>query len=349
MKLLLITQIVDKKDPALGFAHGWIEEFARHCEKVVVLCLKEGEHTLPPNVVVYSLGKESRPSRLRYLYRFYTSIWRHRASYDYVFVHMNPEYVVLGGLLWRMLGKRVGLWYTHRTADLKLRLATHLMHQAFTGSKESYQIETPKVLVTGQGVDTTIFVPAHHEGATHRSLTLVVVGRIAPIKNLELAIDTLGEVAKTIPDARLCIVGAPVKPEDFVYQEKMRAYIAQKGLGAHIDMVGGKDSAGVLAVLQSSDIFLHTSQTNSADKTVVEAMACGVYVLSSSPVYVKDIPASCAQPPDAHAYATEIVRYTKLPLAERTEIQAALRQSAIDRHSLARLIKLILATLRGKE
>jgi len=346
MKVLICTQIVDSTDPALGFFHAWIEEFSRGAEEVHVVCLKEGEHAFPSNVFVYSLGKEKGTSRLKRVWRVYRYVWILRNRYEAVFVHMNPEYVVLAGLLWRLLGKHIGLWYTHRTVDLKLRVATLLMHQGFTGSKESFQIDSPKILVTGQGVDTTIFVP--NETPAPRPLTLVVVGRIAPIKNLELAIDTFAEVHKTTPDARLAIVGAPVKPEDFVYQEHIRAYSESKGLTAHIDMLGGKDSLGVLQVLRSSDIFLHTSQTNSADKTIVEAMAVGVYVLTSSPVYVKDIPSSCAQPPDAEAYAREIQRFVALPQSERKAITQALRQAAIERHSLARLIKLILLRLSEK-
>jgi len=58
MKLLIITQAVDTTDSNLGFFHGWIEEFARHCSKVTVICLREGKHSLPTNVRVLSLGKE---------------------------------------------------------------------------------------------------------------------------------------------------------------------------------------------------------------------------------------------------------------------------------------------------
>ena len=251
--------------------------------------------------------------------------------------------MVLAGVPWRLMGKKIGLWYTHRTVDLKLRLGAALMHQGFTGSVESFNLPDPKILVTGQGVDTSVFVP--QEDTVSQPLTLVVVGRIAPIKNLELAIDTLEEVRKIIPSARLSIVGAPVQPEDFVYQEKIVAYIATKRLIPYIDILGGKDSSGVLAALQLSDIFLHTSKTNSADKTIVEAMACGLYVLSSSPVYKKDLPDSCVQPLSAMAYAQEIIRFSGLTSEERHGVALTLRTTAILQHSLARLIRLIVATL----
>ena len=58
MKLLILTQKVDKNDPILGFFHRWVEEFARHCEQVTVIALGVGEYDLPQNVRVFSLGKE---------------------------------------------------------------------------------------------------------------------------------------------------------------------------------------------------------------------------------------------------------------------------------------------------
>lgn len=59
MRLLIVTQKVDKNDPILGFFHRWIEEFSKHCEKLTVICLQAGEFKLPANVTVLSLGKEN--------------------------------------------------------------------------------------------------------------------------------------------------------------------------------------------------------------------------------------------------------------------------------------------------
>ena len=68
---LIITQIIDKDDPILGFFHRWVEEFAKHIDHIDVICLKKGEHTLPSNVSVYSLGKEGGESRIKYTFRVY--------------------------------------------------------------------------------------------------------------------------------------------------------------------------------------------------------------------------------------------------------------------------------------
>src|SRR3989344_2761544 len=169
VKLLILTQKVDSEDPILGFFHRWIEEFAKHCEQITVICLYEGAHNLPDNVRIFSLGKEQFenlkiknsfkiknlklkiPRQVLYIARFYHFIWRERKNYDAVFVHMNPIYVVLGGLLWKVLRKKIGLWYTHKQVDLKLRIAEKLTDIIFTASRESFRLESDKIKVVGHG------------------------------------------------------------------------------------------------------------------------------------------------------------------------------------------------------
>src|SRR3989344_3943084 len=101
MRLLIVTQAVDRDDPVLGFFHRWIEELAKRYEYISVICLREGRHSLPQKIRVYSLGKEKgEQSRSRYAFRFLALVWRLRAEYGAVLVHMNQEYVLLAGFLW---------------------------------------------------------------------------------------------------------------------------------------------------------------------------------------------------------------------------------------------------------
>jgi len=113
MKLLIITQVIDKNHPVLGFFHRWVEEFAKHAEHIHVIALQTGEYHLPENVTVHSLGKERGEGKLRQFFSFWSLLFSLRKKYDAVFVHMNPEYIVLHGWWWRRTGKRLALSYTH--------------------------------------------------------------------------------------------------------------------------------------------------------------------------------------------------------------------------------------------
>jgi hypothetical protein len=70
MKLLIITQKIDKNDPVLGFFHNWVKKFSENYESVNVICLYKGEYDLPKNVRVFSLGKEKEESKIKFILNF---------------------------------------------------------------------------------------------------------------------------------------------------------------------------------------------------------------------------------------------------------------------------------------
>ena len=274
-RLLIVTQVVDKNDSNLGFFHRWIEEFAKHCESVIVICLKEGLHQLPKNVSVYSLGKGQAASgfqlpavrRLQYTIRFFTLQWRLRDSYDTVFVHMNPEYVLLGGFFWRAQGKKIALWYVHKSVTWVLRVALRLVDIVFTASPESFRLASPKVRVVGHGIDTEFFSPA--ESVT-RGNHFLSVGRLMQSKQHNLAI-------RAAYDASVPLRIAGEGPE------RERLATLARELGADVTFLGGLTQEKLRDEYRAAAKLVHRSETGSLDKVVLEAAACGCSVDSTDP------------------------------------------------------------------
>jgi glycosyltransferase involved in cell wall biosynthesis len=277
MKLLICTQAMDKNHPILGFFHRWVEEFAKHCEVVHVICLIEGEHSLPSNVYVHSLGKEHGKNRLRELWRFYRFTWKLRHSYDCVFVHMNQIYVILGAPLWWLRRKKVGLWYMHGTVSISLWWAEKMAYVIFTGSKKSFRLVSKKLVVTGHGIDTDCFRP----NDVLKDIDVVTVGRITPSKNIELQLDVLAEVRKKTP-VTLTIVGHATTKTEVMYQRTLEAKADVLGIAGSVVWYGSEPNAGLPSLLNRSHVFLHTATNGSLDKAVLEALACGVPVVSSA-------------------------------------------------------------------
>lgn len=149
MKVLLITEKLDKNDETAGFFHGRLVDFASECDKLAVLVLENRSHNLPAGVRVISLGKEKGLPKLSYLLNFYKYIFAHLFEYDRVFIHRNPMYIVLGGIFWRLFGKEVTLWYSHAHLDLMLRLAVMLADQVISPSQNSFPFKTKKLKVLG--------------------------------------------------------------------------------------------------------------------------------------------------------------------------------------------------------
>ena len=274
-RLLIVTQVVDKNDSNLGFFHRWIEEFAKHCESVIVICLKEGLHQLPKNVSVYSLGKRQAASgfqlpavrRLQYTIRFFTLQWRLRHSYGPVFVHMNPEYVLLGGFFWRAQGQKIALWYVHKSVTSVLRVALGLVDIVFTASPESFRLASPKVRVVGHGIDTEFFSPA--ESVT-RGNHFLSVGRLMQSKQHNLAI-------RAAYDASVPLRIAGEGPE------RERLATLARELGADVTFLGGLTQEKLRDEYRAAAKLVHRSETGSLDKVVLEAAACGCSIDSTGP------------------------------------------------------------------
>jgi len=279
MKLLIVTQVVDTEHPILGFFHRWIEEFAKHCEQVHVICLQAGTHSLPENVTVHSLEKEAGSSRLKRLWLFYKYIWQLRHEYDNVFVHMNQVYVILGGLLWRVWGKKIGLWYMHGTVSSSLKVAEKITHSIFSGSKKSFRLASRKLLVTGHGIDTEHFCYSGEQ----KTFDLITVGRIGQSKNLMVQIDVVKELAEQGVDISLMVVGGAVTQAEKRYEGELHSYAKQCSLEDRIKFIGRVPQSDLPAMLSKAKVFVTTAQNGSLDKAILEAMSCGLTVVSIAP------------------------------------------------------------------
>ena len=186
-RLFFITQKMDKDDDLLGVYHQWVAKLAEKVEKISVICLYRGRLELPANVNVFSLGKENGASRLKYLFNFYRYLWRLRHEYDKVFVHMNPEYVILGAKFWKLLGKKIFLWYNHPLGGLRARLAICLSDLVFHTSSLAFAAHYKKARKMPVGIDTDLFhrLPA----ISKKPNSILYIGRISPIKKLEVLLD----------------------------------------------------------------------------------------------------------------------------------------------------------------
>ena len=283
MRLLVITQIVDRTDPTLGFFVPWIEELARRVEQVEVLCLKKGTHTLPDSVRVRSLGKETmrlpRPlARVAYLVRF-CSLLLSAKSYDAVFVHMNEEYVLLAGLYWRLTGKRVYLWRNHYEGSFLTDIAASFCTKVFCTSRYSYTARYKKTVImpTGVNIDSlSMEVPVAREPRTILSLA-----RLSPSKRPELLLEAYALLAKRGIDFTARFVGGVKEPESG-YLEALRKRAEELGIASRVEFLGPVPNTETFKEYRRAEVFVNASPSGMLDKTMFKAMAAGSVVVAAS-------------------------------------------------------------------
>lgn len=333
MKLLIVTQKVDQNDQLLGFFLSWIEKLSKKFESILVLCLEKREFDLPENVKVLSLGKDRHWPKLFWLFNFYKNIFRHRQKYQAVLVHMNPIWTVLGGLVWRLMGKKNYLWYTSGGVTLKLKLAEKLTDTVFTASKESFRLPSKKVVVTGHGIDTDFFRPDPHYPLPTTHYQLLSVGRIASVKNYGILV----EAAKILVDKGMnfsvTMVGEAVLGRDKEYEKDLKFKIKSLNLEEKFNFIGAVNNQKLVSIYQNHHIFVHLSKTGSLDKSLLEAMASGVKVLSSNDWSRQNLPSELVFNENN---ALELA--DKIQKISQTDFREKLREEVVKNHNLDGLI-----------
>lgn len=341
MKLLIITQKVNREDSILGFFHAWIIGFSKQFESVSIICLEKGQYNLPSNVEVLSLGKEIGVSRFGYLVRFYSYIWNKRKSYDAVFVHMNPIYVVIGGLFWKLFSKPIFLWYTHKTVDLKLKIAEKISTKIFSASKESFRLPSNKLQILGHGIDTDLFRPLSDKKDGHYNI--LSVSRISQTKNQLLMVEALGLIIKDYPNLKFTIVGGPVTSDDSKYKDKIVERVRDLKIDSCVEFVGAMSQKEVIGFYQRSDLFINLSSTGSLDKAILEAMSCGLNIITSNEAFKNILPKECLVTNDIDRIANN------LRLLINKKPDPALREYIVSNHKLDVLISRISAEIKKHE
>ncbi|MGE5541244.1 MAG: glycosyltransferase [Bacillota bacterium] len=343
MKLLIVTQAVDSGDPVLGFFHRWLIEFAQHVESLTVICLYEGEHDLPENVQVYSLGKEhGARSSVSYGWAFLKLVWRLRDSYDTVFVHMNPEYLVLAGPLWRMLGKRSVLWYMHKAVTWRLYLGVWWANAVCTASPQSMRIATRKKHVVGHGIIPFPQVPP----PSYPPLALLTIGRLSRIKRVHVVIDTLDMLVRSGIDARLTIVGGAVTDDGRKYETELRDQVEGLGLVGRVVFAGPQPQAALEEYFAAAHLFLHASDTGSLDKASLEPLSAGVPVITTdSELAAVGIRAVMYAEPEPESFTGAVRKALGARLWEHEEVRNEASRYIREHHELTSLVPKILVIL----
>lgn len=315
MRLLIVTQVVDTEDPILGFFVRWIDEFAKHSEKITVVCLRKGKYSLPKHVEVIALGDGHR---IRRAFELCSISLGRKSEYDAVFAHMSPEFVVAAGWLWRLMGKRVGLWYVHKSVTMWLRIAVHFVNRVFTASDETFPRASKKKVVTGHGIDTEFFKP---DVSTPRGTHVLSAGRLDKSKRHDLIIEAAQKAGRA-----LRIAG---NGPEFEHLKKHA-----ETLNADVTFLRGLNQHELREEYRTAAHFIHASTTGGIDKVVLEAAACDCNVITTVEWLYKYAPVhSVEATPEAIAEAI----YTKAP--DSYDRVAIIR----DKHSLPVTIKKILA------
>lgn len=348
MNLVFIAQAVDADDLILASTVRWIQLFADHGDVgwVGVITLREGAHDLPSNVDVTAIGGPGgRPARL---FRFYRAVaeFQRKSRVDAFFVYQGGPYPVLL-LPWRLgAGIPVYQWKAHpHVSTLMWFYARFCDTRVFTSTRAAFPVDLPNVSVVGNGIDVDQFSIAPI--APDRDIA--IVGRLSPSKRIELGIETLAALRRRSEHVpTLDVIGPSFDPG---YVQRLEAQIAALDLQRHVTFTGGIPRSELPDRLRRYRAILNVSQT-ALDRAVLEAMACGIPVVSTNPcvkeIVVEDgLDRLCIAPDDAEMVAERLQAVLALQPADRERLGWQLRAIVVAGHSDVSQSDRIVRTIRA--
>lgn len=290
MRLLIFTQKIDSDDTVLGFFHDWVLKLSANFSSITVICLEKGRYDFPESVKVMSLGKERGGSKLKYLINFYKYLMDLQSTYDGVFIHMNQEYVLLGGLYWKIKGIPLYLWRNHRKGSFLTRIAILLSNKVFYTSTKSFTATFGNSVHMPVGVNSDLF--KENANVIRKKYSICMVGRVSPVKHIDIAIEAVNILVKEGVQVSFSIIG-DTPNKDLVYFSKLKESVDKNDLSKIISFKSGVSSAKLPEVYGSFEICLNLTDEGSFDKTIVESTMCGTIPLVSSQSFSGILPEVC--------------------------------------------------------
>lgn len=287
LRLLFVTQELDRGSSNLAVAHTWATELARQAAQLHVVAARIGEVDLPSNVQVHGLGRERGRSRWASALAFGAICARLIGGrrVNVVLAHMVPAYAVALAPLTRVARTPLALWYASHGLTPMLRRANRLVDAAVTASPDSFPIPSERAFVLGHGIDTGRFQPPAVRRVDPGPM-IGMAGRLTPLKGFDPGIRALAALrCGAFPGARLRIAGEPFYPSDQAYVDELKGLADTLGVRNAVEFVGAVRGDAMAAFYGSLDVFVNWRAQPALDKTGLEALACATPLVTNNGAY----------------------------------------------------------------
>lgn len=146
-------------------------------------------------------------------------------------------------------------------------------------------------------------------GSTAEDFVLVITRNLEAIYGIETAIRAFAQVFANDPSLRLRIAGSGPA------EASLRALVQQLGVADAVTFVGRLDRPGIVALYAQADAMLNPSTVDNMPNSVLEALACGLPVISTNvggvPYIVRHGETALLVPPGEPDAMAEAIRELK--------------------------------------
>ena len=248
-------------------------------------------------------------------------IWHHPhfAAYRAARKAKKPFIITVHGALepwclnYKALKKRIYAVLIQRRT-LNRAAAIHAITQEEVEHIRAFGVDSP-IFTIPNGIDSEEFseLPPREEleklyPELQGKKVVLFLGRIHPIKGLDLLARAFGQVARGCKDVHLLIVG----PDEGGYRGEVERLLASEGVIEEVTFTGMLTGKEKLAALSRADIFVLPSYSEGFSMAILEALACGLPVITTRQCHFPEVAearAGIVIDPDAAQLAGAMVEF----------------------------------------
>ena len=161
---------------------------------------------------------------------------------------------------------------------------------------EQYGADPNRLCTSPPGVDHRLFRPGSQQSARRRlglgpGPVVLFVGRIQPLKGVDVLLEAFGRIEKIYPEATLLIVGGPSGPRGQRELLMLRQRAVGLGVLGRVKFYGPLPHGLLADFYRAADVVVVPSRAESFGLVAAEAQACGTPVVAAKVgglVYVVD-------------------------------------------------------------
>lgn len=262
----------------------------------------------------------SRPGRLGRLFDFLLTVWRCRNQYHvaHVDIYSGLAFVWAELVCW-------ALRMVKKPYVLTLRGGNLPAFAQETGERVTRLLQSSPIVITPSAYLFEQMRPYHKElvllpnpldlerysfkHRKHPVPKLVWLRAFHNIYNPSLAVQVVAQLAQDFPGVQLVMMGPDKGDGSF---EQMKGLASQLGVNDRLMCIGSVTKEEIPKLLDQGDIFLNTPRVDNTPVSVLEAMACGLCIVSTNvggiPYLLEDKSDSLLVPTDDAAAMAQAVR-----------------------------------------
>ncbi|MEK9153422.1 MAG: glycosyltransferase family 4 protein, partial [Patescibacteria group bacterium] len=180
-------------------------------------------------------------------------------------------------------------WKAHGGKLPHIKKAIFMVDKIVTSGEKTFEYDTPKKIIIGQGVNVDFFQPSQAtiSQAGDSQFQVLAVGRPSSVKHYDILIEAANILVNQLGLTRFSfkIIGSPQNQKEMACQQGLAEKIKECNLANYFSLEPGVPFGQIKQKYQECSCLVNLTDPASLEKVVLEAMAMEKPVITSNEAF----------------------------------------------------------------